>query len=104
MSSLALTQQLEQLNKQTEQMEKQIQEAKEQEQLEKIGNLSTLKILNDNSNAYIETTGHRAKFTDVRTKRIVIFSTQTKFEALYEIIKKQDDRIKKLETLIEQLS
>ena len=85
----ALTDQLQQLKKQQAELEKRIQEKKEQERLVKMG-LSHLKKLNDNSNEFIKTSGHRAKYTDVRTRRIIIFSTKEKFETLYEIIKKQD--------------
>ena len=95
-----LTYQLEQLKIQKEELEKKIQENKNQERLKKIGKLSYLKSLNDNSNKFIKTSKHRAKYLDVRTKRIIIFSTQQKFETLYEIIKRQDERIKELEIIL----
>ena len=100
----SLTQQLDILNKLTEHVEKQIKTSKEQERLVQIGQLSNLKKLNNDSNEYIKNLKKIPKHIDARTRRIVILSTHPKFEALYEIIKKQDDRIKKLETLIEQLS
>ena len=90
----ALTQQLEQLKKQQEELEKRIQEDKEQERFIQIGNLYHLKNLNDNSKEFIKTSGRRAKDRDVRFRRIIIFSTREKFESLYAIIKKQDERIK----------
>ena len=96
-----LTTQLQQLKEQQQELEKRIQDENEQKRLAKMG-LSHLKKLNDNSNEYIKTTGHRAKYTDVRTQRIVIFSTREKFETLYEIIKKQDERIKNLESQLNQ--
>ena len=95
----ALAQQLEQLKKQQEELEKKIHVEAEQDRLAKMG-VSHLKKLNDNSNEFIKTSGHRAKYTDVRTRRIIIFSTREKFETLYEIIKKQDQRIKELEKKI----
>lgn len=95
----ALAQQLEQLKKQQEELEKKIHEEAEQDRLAKMG-VSHLKKLNDNSNEFIKTSIHRAKYTDVRTRRIIIFSTREKFETLYEIIKKQDQRIKELEKKI----
>ena len=33
-------------------------------------------------------------------QHVIFFSTQQKFEALYEIIKKQDERIKELEIIL----
>ena len=95
----ALSQQLEQLKKQQEELDKKIHQEAEQDRLAKMG-VSYLKKLNDNSNEFIKTSGHRAKYTDVRTRRIIIFSTREKFETLYEIIKKQDERIKELEKKI----
>ena len=92
----ALATHLEQLKLQQEELQKRIQDEKEQKRLKQIGQLSHLKKLNDNSNEFIKTSGHRAKYTDVRTKRIIIFSTTQKFETLYEILKKQDERIKEL--------
>ena len=68
-----LTTQLQQLKEQQQELEKRIKDENEQKRLAKMG-LSHLKKLNDNSNEYIKTTGHRAKYTDVRTQRIIIFS------------------------------
>mgnify|MGYP001384777615 CR=1 FL=1 len=94
MSSLA---ELEELKKKQEELEKKIQEEQEQKRLEKIGQLSNLKKCIDNHNKYIETSGHRTQYTDVCTKRLIVFLTIEQFETLYEILKKQDERIKDLE-------
>ena len=93
------------LTQQLDEFEKQIKTAKEQEQLKQIEELSNLKKLNNDSNEYIKVYKHRTRYLDVndRSKYNAILSTQPKFESLYEIIKKQDDRIKKLETLIEKI-
>ena len=97
-----IQEQLKNLEKQKEELEKRIQEEKEQKRLSKMG-LSYLKQLNDNGNEYIKTSGRwkrKQHCIDVRTKRMIIFCTGEKFETLYEIIKKQDERIKTLENFI----
>ena len=124
-----LTQQLELLKEQQEELEKRIQEEKEhkkklnndasverlealvkplsnyleQKRLEQLGQLSNLKKLIDINNIYIKTSQkwkQKKTLLDVRTKRMIIFSTKQQFETLYEIIKKQDERIKELEKKI----
>ena len=121
-----LADELELLKKQQEGLEKRIQEEKEhkkklnndasverlealvkplsnyleQKRLEQLGQLSNLKKLIDINNIYIKTSQkwkQKKTLLDVRTKRMIIFSTKQQFETLYEIIKKQDERIKELE-------
>ena len=99
----ALITKLEQLKTQQEELEKRIQDENEQKRLAKIG-LSHLKKLNKQANDFIKTSGkgtsNSGLMTACRTRRIIIFSTREKFETLYEIIKKQDERIKNLESCI----
>ena len=95
-----LADELELLKKQQEKLEKRIQDEKEQKRLEQIGQLSNLKKLIDINNIYIKTSQkwkQKKTLLDVRTKRMIIFSTKQQFETLYEIIKKKDKRIKELE-------
>ncbi len=92
-----LADELELLKQQQEELEKRIQDEKEQKRLEQIGQLSNLKKLLDDSNKYIKTSGHRTQQIDVRNRRMIIFSTKQQFETFYEILKKQDERIKELE-------
>ena len=92
-----LADELELLKEKKEELEKRIQDEKEQKRLEQIGQLSNLKKLIDINNTYIKTSVHKKLNLDIRTKRMIIFSTKRQFETLYEIIKKQDERIKELE-------
>ncbi len=65
--------------------------------------LNTLKVMNEGSREYLNKSGHRARFPDVRIQRIVHFSTCTKFETIYEIFRKQEQQISNLEKKLNEL-
>ena len=97
-----LADELEQLNKHREELERRIKEEELQKKVEMI-NLNTLRNMNEGSREYLNNSGHRARFPDVRTQRIVHFSTCSKFEVICEILNKQEKKIMSLEEKIMQL-
>tara|TARA_B100001093_G_scaffold244024_1_gene233711 strand:- start:472 stop:774 length:303 start_codon:yes stop_codon:yes gene_type:complete len=97
-----LADELELLKKQQEKLERRIKEEELKKKVEMI-NLDTLRNMNEGSREYLNNTGHRARFQDVRTQRIVHFSTCSKFEVICEILNKQEKKIMSLEEKIMQL-
>ena len=97
-----LADELKQLNKHREDLERRIKEEEEQRKVEMI-NLNTLRNMNEGSREYLNNSGHRARFPDVRTQRIVHFSTCSKFEVIYEILNKQEKKIMSLEEKMNRL-
>ena len=80
-----LADELKHLNKHKEDLERRIKEEELQKKVEMI-NLDTLRNMNEGSREYLNNSGHRARFPDVRTQRIVHFSTCSKFEVICEML------------------
>ena len=97
-----LADELKHLNKHKEDLERRIKEEELKKKVEMI-NLNTLKNMNEGSREYLNKSGHRARFPDIRTQRIVHFSTCSKFEAIYEILNKQEKKMMSLEERLNQL-